>query len=331
METDLYRWNTCAHMPSDIFDKIHLTWPNLELSVTVNDRPSANTPAYRQMDIALLSSPLLTDLTYTVYYKGWQSGTPVASEWPKLTQALLTGGNIRSLQITSEPDVRPCIVDENEPEKIPRLGLQPGARLPKLEELSIRAETHRYLWDEPHCLALHDAIDPARIQVLDFGSDNPEEFFYTVSGLMPNLRSLAFGVKKGSVIPARNFIKSLTGLQSLRIMSVKDEISELWPAINYHKETLKSLVFGLRLYFGPEYYAHGTPEYMSLRSLSSIPNKFPKLEHLGWPVPCEQSVSVFLLRIFCASLVPHQLEATIFENDKCHTADYNNTCATPSH
>lgn len=289
-------------MPSDIFDKIHLTWPNLELSVAVKDRPSANTPAYRQMDIALLSSPLLTELTYTVYYKGWQSGTPVASEWPKLTQALLAGGNVRSLRITSEPDVRPCIVDENEPEKIPRLGLQPGVCLPKLEELSIRAETHRYLWDEPHCLALHDAIDPAHIQALDFGSDNPEEFFYTFTGLMPNLRSLAFGVKQGSVISARNFIKSLTGLQSLRIMSVKDEISELWPAINCHNETLKSLVFGLRLYFGPDYYAHGTPEYMSLRSLSSIPNKFPKLEHLGWPVPCEQSVSGFLPKVICANI-----------------------------
>ena len=289
----LYRWKIAAHMPSEILQKIHSTWPNLELSVTLEDRRKVESAADHKMDIDLLSSPLLTELTYTVYYKGWSCDRPVKSEWPRLTQVLNHGGNIRSLQLTAQPDYHPQIVDDNLPENIPRLDLLPGTHFSKLEELSIKADCYPYLWDKSHCSALHDAIDITRIRKLDFGDNNPEDFFTFFKDLMPNLRSLGFGLKRGPVKPARNFITSLTGLESLRIMAVQNGIPGLWPAINCHKQTLKRLIFGPRVYPGSETYTYGPPEFMNVRTLSSVPGKYPRLEHLGWPVPCEQSVSAF--------------------------------------
>ena len=294
-KTDVRSWNTANHMPPAVLKKLHSTWPDLELSVTVADRQLRNLATQdRQMDLALLSSPLLVHLTYAVYKKRWGS-EPCVSEWPRLTRALLSGGNIRTLRVRCSEDGTAYhgveILDESELPRLPRLDLVPGARLPKLEELKIEVKGSwgdpRYPWDEEHCRALRNAIDPFRLRVLDFGSDNPEHFFTAFLGHVPNVRSLRFGVREGDMGPAAAFIDSLTCLESLSIGSAEKGINELWPSIRGHKETLKSLVLGPR--WGP----YCGPIFISRDRLKETAKNFPKIEHIGWHLPCGTSVSAF--------------------------------------
>lgn len=291
IRANIVRWNTSAHIPVAVLSKLHSTWPDLELSATVIDRPTAENRQYQSMDFALLSSPLLTELTYVIYTARYDTERPCCSEWPKLTRALLSGGNVRSLHIRCQVDGETRrgveIVDESEPSKLPRLDLVPGARLPKLEELRIVGWAGSRLcssWDEAYCRTLRDAVDVSRLRVLDFGDSYPEHFFTTFTGLLPNVRSLKCGTGQESMESMRYFIESLPVLETLFVDAAQRGVEELWPAIEGHKGTLKSLVFGATW---ERYYRSAFVDKSVLEKVA----KFPKLEHLGWHVPMGTSVS----------------------------------------
>ncbi|KAJ4360681.1 uncharacterized protein N0V89_001248 [Didymosphaeria variabile] len=286
-----FNWNTSAHIPKAVLQKLHSTWSDLEISATVVDREDAVNAAYRKMDLRLLSSPLLARLTYVVYERGYRSDQPCRSDWPKLSQALSSGGNVRSISIQSQQDsssaYRHMLVEDTEPEKLPRLDLSLGACFSKLEQLRIRNQSYyTYLWDEEHCRALRNFIDPSRLRALDFGNDNPEVFFTTFAGILPDLKVLQFGAKRNtSLQPAKDFIDSLSGLETLEIGEAQRGFDELWPVIEKHKDTLKTLILG------PTWGQYCSPEYIDLSVLETISQTFPKLERLGWHVPIGQAVS----------------------------------------
>ncbi|KAF1976981.1 hypothetical protein BU23DRAFT_550929 [Bimuria novae-zelandiae CBS 107.79] len=321
-------WNTSEHMPPAVLSKLHSTWPDLELSVTVVDRHDAKLSAHpRQwrMDIPLLSSPLLTQLTYVVYTKGYESQQPTRSEWPELTAALLSGGNIRSLRIQSQQDgsahYGAQILATTGPVRLPRLNLRPGARLEKLEELNIRAlddwGDRSYFWDDEHCRALHGAVDPSRLRKLDFGSDNPVPFFNAFAGVLSNVQSLRFGVRRGSdVEPAKRFIESLTGLESVYVSSPMTGLDELWPAIEGHKDTLKSLVLG------PTWGEYCRPTYIDRSVLETVAKTFSKLKHLGWDVPFGTTIDPDYLAII-SSMNLKKLDMFLHIGDAA--CDYSST------
>ena len=188
-------------MSESVFNKLHTTWPELEVFVSVVDRLDARVAAHRQMDMKLLSSPLLVGLTYVVYRKGCQPNEPCRSEWPKLSQALAAGGNVRYLHIQSQQDSTELygikIVSDSEPEEFPRLNLA-GMHLPRLEELRIHVQgmggdwgDRAYPWDAENCRLFRDAIDCSRLHTLDFGNDNPKIFFSYFNGILPALKSCA--------------------------------------------------------------------------------------------------------------------------------------------
>ena len=278
-----------------ILYKLNSLRPVPELSVTLVDRPKAMDATYDSMDFALLSSPLLTELTYVVYMASWNGEQPCCSEWPQLTNALLTGGNVRSLHVRCEADgtVRyafPIKVNGNQLEKLPRLDLESGARLPKLEELRIVACNISNLfssWDEAYCRTLRDTVDLDRLRVLDFGSEYPEHFFATFAGLLPNVRSVRCRAGQESMESLRYFVESLPALEALSVDEAQRSVEELWPAIESHKNTLKSLVFGATW----ERYCR--PTYVDINVLEKVA-EFPMLEHLGWHVPMGTSVSAHL-------------------------------------
>lgn len=283
-------------MPPSILSKLHSTWPDLELSVRNVDRSQEPDAAARQMDIPLLSSPLLKKLAYAVYNKGHRAEEPSLSEWPKLTKALVDGGSVRSLCLQGRYDGgvygSKQVFDANHqsgPKALPRFDLKPGTKLPALEELTINVESGwgatDYLWDVEHCAMLRDAMDWTRLRSLSFGSNNPEAFFEAFTGHLPSLKALRFGVHWRDVGAANKFLRSLPALESLDIDRASKEIDVLWPTIMMHKDTLRKLV--LRPAFG-SWYSYEPLEFNLLRTVA---REFPVLEHLGWDIPCTKTVS----------------------------------------
>lgn len=289
-------------MPTGVYDKLHSTWPELEISVTVLDRQYAKTAAYRRMDLRLLSSPRLIRLTYFVYNQGYDAAHPARSEWPKLTKALVDGGSLRALRLQTKSDGReidgyvseydgPQVVPDSEPEKLARLDISADTRLPQLEELSIDVPrpwgSSSYLWDSEHCLLLRDAMDWSRLRKLDFGMDNPHDFFTTFTGVLPNLKALRFEVRDGHAAAAKKFIGSINALESLYVGKAQAGLDELWPAILQHKKSLKELIFGPAL--GREF----STQYSDLSRLKEVVDNFPGLDRLGWDIPFKTNVSVY--------------------------------------
>ncbi|KAH7076388.1 hypothetical protein BKA63DRAFT_602194 [Paraphoma chrysanthemicola] len=284
-------WETSAHMPRSVLNKLQTTWPDLELSVCVLERQHATNHRHRQMDVNLLSSPLLRTLTYNVYNQGYYANEPARSEWPKLTRAIAKGGSVRVLTIDNRSDgssysgVKVINDDVEDPGKFMRLDLTAGLRLPALEEFTIRnwgSET--YLWDDAHARMLRDAMDWSRLRKLDFGHDRPDAFFSAMTGAMPNLKSLRFGTQDGAVGPAQRFLDSIDALESLDLGRAQGAIDTLWPSILSHKDTLRELI--LHPTFG-SYYSH---HYIDLDRLETIRTEFPQLERLGWDAPCTSNI-----------------------------------------
>jgi len=282
-------------MPGSILDKLHATWPDLELSVCVLDRQKAPVAQHRRMDTRLLSSPLLKKLAYNVYFQGYDPKQAARSEWPKLTQALVTGGHVRSLRIEAKPDETRYkgdrVMDGTEPEKMMRLDITPGRRLAFLEELTIHVEGHwgglPYPWDAEHRRLFREAIDASRLRMLDFGSDKPDPLFSALMGSLPRLKVLRFGIPRdGSVSVASRLIKSLKSLESLDIDQAQLGIDKLWPTIMKRKDTLKELI--LR----PTTAGYCNPQYIDIDRLYTLSIQFPMLERLGWDAPCGTDVSL---------------------------------------
>ncbi|CAN9225767.1 unnamed protein product [Alternaria alternata] len=294
-------WETSAHMSRAVYDMIHATWPQLELRVVTLNRQNAKNILHRQMDMKLLSSPLLTELTYVVYTQGYRPDKPCRSDWPRLSQALAVGGNVRSLRLQNRQEFdgyhEARVVPNSEPERLPRLDLASGLRMPRLEELTIEVSRifgdSTYLWDDDYCRMFLDSIDCSRLRKLDFGIDNPTSFFKSFTGLCPKLKTLSFGMlgRKGIDLSARIFIESLDALEHLDVSHPQHSIDDLWPAIEKHRDSLKTLILGPT--FGHYYHS----KYMGLSLLETIASTFPNLERLGWQAECDNNIDAKYLEV----------------------------------
>lgn len=304
-------------MSRAVYDMIHATWPQLELSVVTLDRQNAKNILHRQMDMRLLSSPLLTQLTYVVYTQSYRPDKPCRSDWPRLSQALAGGGNVRSLRLQNRQYFdgyhEAKIVPDTELEKLPRLDLASGLRLPRLEELTIEVlrifGDSTYLWDDDYCRTFLDSIDCSRLRKLDFGIDNPTNFFKNFAGLCPKLKTLSFGMlgRGGNDLSARMFIGSLDALEHLDVSHAQHSIDDLWPAIEKHRNSLKTLILGPT--FGHYYYS----KYMRLSLLETIASTFPNLERLGWQAECDTNASFSHLIMHICADCTYQIDAKHLE------------------
>ena len=221
--------------------------------------------------------------------QGFAPEHPCRSEWPRLSQALATGGNIRSLRLQVLQDGHNLFTPDTEPAKIPRLDLTTGMRLPLLEEMTLQTLRYHgqtaYLWDPDYCRMFRDAIDCSRLRKLDFGSEHPENFFTCFTGLCPKLKVLSFGIWEGDTTPAKRFIQSIDALEHLDLSRAQANIDDLWPALEQHKDTLETLILG------PTFEAYCHKVVMPFSRLKDVARTFPRLKHLGWDAPCERNVS----------------------------------------
>jgi hypothetical protein len=240
------------------------------------------------MDEQLLSSPLLKSLTYNVILGGGSENYPARSEWPKLTRAIVAGGNLCILKIQSQSDGSKYsdgqVLSDTEPEMLMRLDIEHGTRLPALEEFTLHDVRcygrSTYLWDAEHCELLRKAMDWSKLRTLDFASDMPTGFFAAFTGRLPGLEKLRFRISRDDMsgLPVvSEFIKSVNGLESLDInqpqyvADAKAALPALWPAITHHRDTLKELI--VRQNFA-------LPEEFS--RLEEIATSFPLLKRFGW-------------------------------------------------
>lgn len=240
------------------------------------------------MDMKLLSSPLLTRLIYVVYNEGRFPGDTPGSDWYKISQALLSGGNIRSLSIEhlryydGHRDIR---------SRPTCLELPAGSRLPHLKNLLIRFE--HYAWDTEHILALRDALDLNRIRSLDLGPRITSKFLQTFTGMMPNLRDLRI---YGDGEIERDFINALPALESLRArLGAYAKPERIWPALEKHKATLKILIISIED-------VNSRNKFPEDSLLEMLADSFPALEWLGWKVKFEAMVDAPPLRSLDVSL-----------------------------
>jgi hypothetical protein len=308
-------WSTEAHIPDTIYDLLHATWPNLELSVSILSRRDAILAAHHKPDTKLLSSPLLKNLTCNVFYQGHTSEYPSRCEWPRLMQAITTGGNLRVLRVQIEPineHQHIQVIDNSEPKCLVRPSIPPGNRFPTLEELRISEKwgwgSSTLVWDLDYCRMLRGAMDWSRLRKLDFGADRPDQFFVAFTGVLPELKSLRFGTRGDSVGPAVDFMNSIAALESLDIVEATSYIEVMWPAIYKHQDSLRTLI--VRPTTAAEV------RHLEISRLRTVAKDFVALERLGWAVPCGRSVSARILVINTSANVPFRSIPTGCENSR---------------
>lgn len=252
-------------MPSSVLEKLHKTWPELDLSICVLGRRYAKDVIHRQIDEKLLSSPLLKSLTYEIIYEGYSSDSPMSPEWTKLTRAISSGGGLRVLRIKATSGG----VCGEEPDKALQLDVCRDSHLPALEEFTLDGSF--YHWDDEHSEMFARSVDTSRLHTLNFPTSMTASFFRAFKKQLPGLKKFRIG-RCGSGHVIADFVKSIEGLELLAIDGQAPAIDVLWPAIMQHKNTLKSLC--LR-------------ERVGVARLEEVMNSFPSVTCLGWDVPYE--------------------------------------------
>jgi hypothetical protein len=252
-------------MPPSVLDKLHKTWPDLELSVRVLGRRHAEKSSHRQMDEKLLSSSLLRSLTYEVIYQGYQANRSASLEWAKLTRAISVGGCLRVLRIQIQEG-------GEELESDAQLALSWDSHLPALEEFTLDG-AYDYNWTDEHCRMLANSVGMSTIRTLNFVGGMPTAFSKAFTGRTPGLKTLRMGIRRTvNVGTTADFIKVVEGLELLDIDGPESVIDALWPAIVQQRATLKSL--HLR-------------QHIKVGRLEEVVNSFPCVERLGWNVRYE--------------------------------------------
>jgi hypothetical protein len=259
-------------MPPLVLDKLRKTWPDLQLSVHVLARGSATTKSgHRKMDEKLLSSPLLTSLTYEVIYKEYKGDRLPSFEWAKITRAIHVGGCLRILRLQIRPGGR-------DPEYDSQFELFGDLPLPELEEITLH-NAYEYNVTDEYCRMLANSVGMSKLHTLNFADGISTPFCEAFTGRLPDLKTLRVKIQRNVEVEiTADFIKSLKRLESLDINGSLSVIDALWPAIMQHGATLKNLQ--LR-------------QHIEIGRLEEVVNSFPSLERLGWYVRYEVKESPF--------------------------------------
>ncbi len=247
-----------------------------------------------RLDINLLSSPLLRDLIYPVHMNCLSLIHIERSEWPKMAQAILNGGNIRRLSIHCIPgnfapwEPGQDAISDDKPEESVIFDDTSAKRLPAMVDFAIIYQLYcfhtNHGWNEDHCTSLLNFVDLSRIRRLDFGIECPNSFFSTATGKLPNLRDLRFGITTNSVQHVLKFIESLIDVEILDIAYANSGIATLWRGIKLHAATVK------KLFLRPSQDNVGwMPRPRNRKNMKHLED-FLVLERLGWMVQCELNV-----------------------------------------
>jgi hypothetical protein len=167
-------------MPKEVLDAFHKHRPSTRLCVKM-----------RIFDSTLLSSPQLYELDFSVACQNRFSSNTF-SLFRRLKNVLVRSRDLRilSLNIHHDPYFRKLSLGEADRGRL-NLPLEPGDKLPPLEELTIKARD--YCFDDDHCYQWLQCMDWRKLRRLSFGLHRPEDSFSGLVNQTPKLRSLGFG------------------------------------------------------------------------------------------------------------------------------------------
>ena len=206
----------------------------------------------------IVSSPLLHSLRYPIHnYTATVVATDQLAQYsrlPELKNILLTSTNVRRLDIEFNYN---WIEQGTQWRKISatphplQLPLTPSDRLPTLNELSFSGPPETYEFDFAHCQLFRQCMDWSHLTRLDIGISCPQHFFQQIGPSLCSLRSLTMGIRTGNrswlhwrqgpltcenLEPVQEFLKSVPGLQELRILDMCHAAKTIAPVIlNSHK------------------------------------------------------------------------------------------------
>lgn len=175
-----FSWNVDTPMAKEILDAFHKNRPNIRLCVKT-----------KVFDSVLLSSPQLYRLDFSVACQNRFSSNTI-SLFRRLKNILVQSRSLRmlSLDIHKDPYFRKLSLGEEDRGSL-NLPLEPGDRMPPLEELTIEARD--YSFDSDHYHQWLECMDWKKLRRLSFGLHRPGDFFAGLVNQTPKLQSLGFG------------------------------------------------------------------------------------------------------------------------------------------
>lgn len=238
-------------MPDILFEKLHTEWPTLQLSVALLHRRISKETVHHKLDTRLLASPLLTDMTYTVYSDVPGSQTPECSKSLAATGSCALGISPVSLRSRNESNGRAShtTLTTANAKNCTSLNLDTQSRSTVLDELSSQSKYNEggfaYEMLSSKGQVFRESINCTNIYALDFGELDPIKFSTALKGAMPGSKTLPFGTCGGSQerAPAVDFSKSVIALESLSCTHLC-AMNEFSPAIMKHKDSLRKLDLG---------------------------------------------------------------------------------------
>jgi hypothetical protein len=182
-------WNVRFAIPKGVLAALHTKQPTARLHATNLSRRQSG--AYIPLDKNLLSSPQLhPPPTYTVYAK--EMRTPYGefeyrSEFAALSRCLSNAKKLKCLRLSvyDHVSIQDCWSTG------PRSLIFEGT-FPALEELALSYK--KYALTAPHCRQWLHAMDWSKLQRLDLGHGSPPHLFVALTGRVPQLKALTFGM-----------------------------------------------------------------------------------------------------------------------------------------
>jgi hypothetical protein len=234
-------------MPVSLLSALHAR-PEVQLHVINTARQD------RPMQRALLSSPSLRGLDFTIYGELFAEAQP--SEFYIFKQLLIKERSLKSLtlHISSYATERIPLPPDAKAGEL-NLQVEPGDELPSLEELRLGDCYDWYYLSAAHCDMWTKCMDWSCLRTLDLGHATPQYFIRAITGHVPQLKTLRFGFWLNPHGPkatwnsppdlevVKKFVDSIDALQSVTFFSWKDaECAQIRPELlAKHGQSLKVL------------------------------------------------------------------------------------------
>lgn len=230
-----YSWTIRWPIPEAIIAKLENGWPDAILNMYAHDLPITGTRS--------LYSPLLRSLSFCLPITEDTFREPrkleQRSKLPELREALLRSPSLRKLDVKFVDRIFLIGYEKSSgiiaSPHLLHLPLQPGDRLPPLQELVLSGPPETYEFTLEHCQLWKNCMDWSHLRRLDLGISCPQYFFEQLGDRLTSLTALSMGVRIGardstpwtkegplacdSVLSIGTFLGSILRLEELTITS----------------------------------------------------------------------------------------------------------------
>lgn len=276
-------WNVGFPVPKRVLDRFHASWPSARLHAKMVQRVDPDSYEY-PMDRPLLSSPQLYSLDIQIFHYADK-----LTEFPTLKKCIIRASGLKMLRFSGNSQGGSRQTDwESGPHNFQ---FQDGDVMPAIEQL--RIPVHGYDLSDENCKQWKNCMDWSKLLRLDLDNYSPDNLMLALTGKVPNLKVLEFGLTKHryanwkgetNLGVASRFLASINGLEELRV--VEREVAVLpilWPEfLEKHGNTLHTLSI---TYLD---FVHANPWEPS--DFANLLEKSPKLESLVVNMALEQRV-----------------------------------------